>query len=233
LVVRVFGIALLIFGIAACSSGGTTAPTSGTPGIGSGGPALPTPTPSLLRTATPEPTIAPTIDWTLDRDWLAEQLLVEADSVASNARRFEGGDSRDLDVLVPLYVPLYLASRCVEGKKPSVEDFRVFANNSISKRTLVDQAAVRVIRVIISAADSWRTQSLDAATQHCLQPYLYPESASDANPAIDLYLVSSLPSLSPLAKSGFEVQVRERARRWFDQIDPQEPYISWLCGDNC
>lgn len=215
--------ALLTIGIAACSS-------VSTPPV----PLLATPTQTPLRTVTPEPTITPTPDWALvkiQREQLAEQLIVEADAVATDARRLVG-ETRALDV-VRHYVPVYLALACVESKEPSVKDFRLFTNNAIAKRTLVDRAALRVIRVILDAANSWRNQSLDTATQLCLQPYLYPESLTDAKPAIDLYLASSLPSLSPLAKGGFEAQVRGRAGGWFDQTDQQEPYISWLCGNDC
>jgi hypothetical protein len=169
----------------------------------------------------------------INRDRLAELLLIEADSVAADARRFEGGRRLALETPIYHYVPLYMTSTCLGGTEPSVEGFRVFANNSIARRTLVDREAVRIIRVIIGTAEGWRSQSLGAATQHCLQPYLYPESVADASPAIDLYLAASLPPLSPLAKGGFEAQVRATAGDWFDQSDRQEPYISWLCGDNC
>lgn len=230
---RFIGIALLTLGIAACTSGSTLTPTPpppASPEIAATATSVPPPT------ANPEPAVAATPDWDLEkvqRDKLADQLLIEADSVAANAIRFEGRDSRDLGELVRQFVPLFMASACVEGKETSVKDFRVFANNAIGNRTSVNRAAIRTIRVIIGAAESWRNESLDAATQHCLQPYLYPESVSDARPAIDLYLAARLPTLSPLAKGGFEALVRETAGGWFDQTDQQEPYISWLCGDNC
>jgi len=195
---------------------------------------FPTPTATSLPTETPEPAITPTPDWTLERikrDRLAEQLLVEADALAADARRVSG-ENRALDV-VRHYVPVYLASACVEGKEPSVEDFKVFTSNAIGNRRLVEREARGVIRVIIGAADSWRNQSLDAATQHCLKPYLYPESVPDATPAVELFLAASLPPLSPLVKGGFGAQVRDRADGWFNQTDNREPYISWLCGSNC
>ena len=224
---------MLAFAIAACNSGGTLPPIpspTASPTISATATPLPTPT------GTPEPATAATPDWAMEkiqRDRLAEQLLIEADSVIADARRFEGAYRLALEASIRHYVPLYLSTTCVEGKEPSVEDFRVFTNNAIAKRTLIDRAAIRIIRVIIGAAASWRNQNLDAATEHCLQPYLYPESVADARPAIDLYLAASLPSLSPLARGGFEAQVRETAGGWFDQTDQPEPYISWLCGDNC
>jgi hypothetical protein len=87
-------------------------------------------------------------------DRLADQLLVEADSVAADARRFEGGDRLVLETPIRHFVPLYLTTACLEGKIPTVEDFRIITNNSIAKRTLVDRASVRIIRVIIASAES-------------------------------------------------------------------------------
>ena len=187
------------------------------------------PTATVLPSATPAPTTAPIPNLTLDQ--LAEQLLVEADDLAADARR-PTGENRELEV-VRHYVPVYLASACVAGQEPSVEDFRVVTGNALGNRKLVEREARGVIRVIISAADSWRNGNLDTATQLCLKPYLYPESVSDAKPAIELYLASSLPPLSPLARGGFETKARESAGEWFNLSDQQEPYISWLCGNQC
>ena len=230
---RLFGIAVLTFVIAACGSGGTLPPAATNPPSTE---IAATVTPLPPPTETPEPEVPSTPDWAMQkiqRDRLADLLLIEADSVAADARRFEGGVRLALETPIGHYVPLYLTSTCLDGTEPSVEDFRLYTNNSIARRTQVDRASVRLIRMIIGVAESWRNQSLDTATQHCLQPYLYPESVADARPAIDLYLAASLPPLSPLAKGAFEAQVRATAGDWFDRDDQQEPYISWLCGDNC
>ena len=116
---------------------------------------------------------------------------------------------------------------------PSVEDFRQFTNNAIGNRRLVEREARNVIRVIIAAADSWRKQSFETATQHCLGSYLYPDSVSDGAPAVELYLASSLPPLTKLSRGSFEAQARENAGGWFDQSETEEPYIFWLCGTEC
>ena len=86
----------------------------------------------------------------------------------------------------------------------SVEDFRQFTNNAIGNRRLVEREARKVIRVIIAAADSWRKQSFDTATQHCLGSYLYPDSVSDGAPAVELYLASSLPPLTKLSRGSLK-----------------------------
>ena len=217
------GIALMALTVS-CGSVQPTSPAT----------ARPTPTVAPSPTAAPEPTIASTPDWTLERtkrDRLAEQLLIEADSLAADARRVMG-ENRNLEV-VRHYVSVYLASTCVDGQEASFDDFRLFANNAIGNRKLVEREARKVIRVIIAAADSWRKQSLDAATQHCLRPYLYPDSVSDAAPAVELYLASILPPLTKLSRGSFEAQARERAGGWFNQSETQEPYISWLCDNEC
>lgn len=200
-------------GLAACSSMPTTAPSPVT----------------VLPSATLAPTSAPILILTLEQ--LAEQLGVEADALAADLRR-PTGENRKLGV-VRHYVAVFLASACVEGQEPSAEDFRIFAYNALGNRILVEREARGVIREIISAADRWRNGSLDATTQLCLKPYLYPESSLEAKPAIELYLASSLPPLSPLARGGFEAQTRERADEWFNLSDQQEAYISWLCGNQC
>jgi len=178
-----------------------------------------TPTPPM---PTNQPTVTSTPDWDMERikrDSLAGRLLVEADAavpyMADSLSHFK----------VRKYVPVYMAKACLEETQPSAEGFNTFVRST--NRRGPSGEAVLVIRDIIAVDGKWQDQSFDAAKQHCLQPYLRPESVSDAIPAIDLILASI--NLSPYAKGGFETSFRREVGGWFDRSNPQEPYISWLC----
>lgn len=214
---RIIGIALLAFSLVACGS--AVRPTE-TPV----GPTPSPPTATAFATPTPQ-----TLEG-LSHEELVELLLIEADAIAEEADRFRG-ENRALDV-VNHYVPVYLASACVENREPSIADFKLYTNNAVGNRRLVEREARQVIRVIIPAANSWRDQRLAPDTQQCLRPYLFPDSVSDAKPAIDIYLAFSLPPLEPLDRGVVEAQIGDRAGGWFE-TDRQEPYISWLCGGDC
>tara|TARA_R110000824_G_C15232376_1_gene678769 strand:- start:14726 stop:15523 length:798 start_codon:yes stop_codon:yes gene_type:complete len=179
-----------------------------------------TPTPPML---TNQPTVTSTPDWDMERikrDSLAGRLLVEADAAVPYM-----ADPHARFVKVRKYVPVYMAKACLEETQPSAEGFNTFVRST--NRRGPSGEAVLVIRDIIAVDGKWQDQSFDAAKQHCLQPYLRPESVSDAIPAIDLILASI--NLSPYAKGGFETSFRREVGGWFDRSNPQEPYISWLC----
>jgi len=126
------------------------------------------------------------------------------------------------------YVPSYMATACAEENQPSVSGYKTYARNSHLASIGPDSEAVRAIQAIDAAHYRWKDQSLDVATQLCFQTYVYPESVSDATPAVELYLASSLPTLSSLVRDSFESTVRQRASGWFNQTNTEQPYISWL-----
>ena len=162
----------------------------------------------------------------LERDYMAEQLLLEADAIAG---QITTGVQRDhYQRLVRLYVPVYMANACVEESHPSVEGFNTNARGALSAGRGPELESIRVIKAINDAHDKWKSESIDAATQHCLQPYLYPESISDAGPALELLLASRVMALPFDLRDSFESVFRGMAARWF-QTDQQEPFVSWMC----
>lgn len=181
--------------------------------------------------------IAPTPDWTLERikrDRLAENLLIEADALAIEIYPPGRGALGEFHQMRMRWnVPGYMATACVEGKQPTVEGFKSFVRSSGRDPSRV---AKRAIGAIKAADDEWQANNLDAVTQHCLRPYLSPESVSDAAPAVDLYTATAVVSFAPDLRDSFESVVRRRAGGWFKTVDQHEPFISWLCAtssDGC
>ena len=85
---------------------------------------------------------------------------------------------------------------------------------------LLSGGAVRVIKAISAVGDT--------AAEPCLQPYLYPESVSDASPAVELFLASRVMALPFDTRGSFKSVFRGMAAGWF-QTDRQDPFITWLC----
>ena len=163
----------------------------------------------------------------MERDYLAEQLLVEADAIAREIS--PSGTTLDFyQQLVSSQVPVYMANVCVKGGQPSAQEFTTITRANLSMGRSSEAEAHRVIKAISDAHNKWARESLDAASQLCLQPYLYPQSVSDAAPAVELHIVAAIKSVSSPFRGSFKSAARGRAAGWF-QTDQQEPFISWIC----
>lgn len=154
----------------------------------------------------------------MERDYMAEQLLTEADAIAREISK--GGTTRDYyQEIVRLYVPVYMADICIKGSQPFAQGFTAITRANLSAGRGAEVEALRVIKALGAVGDT--------DTQQCLQPYLHPESISDASPAIDLYL-AAITSVSSPFRGSFKSVVGGMAAGWF-QTDRQEPFIPWLC----
>ena len=166
-----------------------------------------------------EPGARLTILQKLERDYIAEQLLVEADAIAREISK--SGTRRDYyQEVVRLYVPVYMAEVCVKGSQPFAQGFTAITRANLSAGRGPDVEAVRVIKAMKDVGET--------ATQQCLQPYLHPESISDASPAVDLFLASRVMALPFDLRDSFKSVVMDMAAGWF-QTDRQESFIFWMC----
>ncbi len=125
-----------------------------------------------------------TVTERMKRDWLVEQLLVEADAYAREVSK--GGVAHHVyERRFRLYVPGYMAATCIEGSEANVEGFNTFIRNAV----VDNQGPESVARQAIQAINS------GIVDQDCLQPYLAPKSVSDALPATNLYIALAEPGI--------------------------------------
>lgn len=121
-----------------------------------------------------------------------------------------------------------MAGICLEGSQPSAQSFTTSTRANLSAWRGPDVEAVRVIKALNDVRDT--------SIHPCLQPYLHPNSVSDASPAVELYLASRVMELPYDTRDSFKSVVRDMAAGWF-QTDKQEPFISWMCkqssNDQC
>jgi hypothetical protein len=200
---------------------------------------VPTPTPVLIyyKGASPSPTPEPKPDLFIERmkrDQVAQDLKAEVPGIARRiAPNWTGVyDIPWLAKSLELYVPVYMASTCLDGAEPSTEGFRdmvtagvVIDSPSQGKvRWNLESLAHRLIQTIREEGKGQK-----AATNFCLQSYLYPESVSDAAPAIDLYLTITFVNFSPDDRENYASIVNDHAADWFNTTEPRQPFIIWLC----
>jgi hypothetical protein len=168
----------------------------------------------------------------IKRDLAVQDLRAEVPGIARLiAPNVSGGYLGWLTDYLELYVPVYMSSACLGGTEPSTEGFRdmvttgVIRDSSGEYRTNLESQARRVVQTI-----SEKGIGQDAATNSCLQPYLYPESVSDAASAVDLCLAATLTAMPSRFRDGHAAVTNGRASDWFNTTEPRQPFLTWLCG---
>ena len=194
---------------------------------------MPTKTAQVVADPTPDAVME-----RMKRDWLAEQLLVETEVIARDiwGSQYSNPFQRRPIDRKTMYVPSYIATACVEETQPTVEGFNAFMRGAISAGNDSVSEAKRAIQTLTAAAGKWESQGFDAATQQCLQPYFFPQSVSDAKPAIDLEWTITIAGVAPQFVEYAEKREYSRASEWFTQAGERRPFITWLCdqdGSGC
>jgi hypothetical protein len=133
-----------------------------------------------------------------------------------------------LERFITLYVPVYMASACLDGVEPSREGFKEMVTTGV----VMDSSGG--IRSNLESQARWLIQKInekeEAATDFCSQSYLYPESMADARPAIDLYLALTSGTVPDRFRGGLTGLINDHAAGWFNATEPRQPFIRWLCG---
>jgi hypothetical protein len=188
-------------------------------------------TPSAPVVDAPEPTPDLFIE-RMKRDQVAQDLKAEVPGIARLiAPNWTGAfDYIGLTRSLELYVPVYMASACLDGIEPSREGFKemvttgVVADSPGKIRSNRESLALRLIQTILAEREGQK-----AATNFCLQSYLYPESVSDAAPAVDLYLTLTSVNVPSDLRESYASLIHQRAAGWFNATEPRQPFIIWLC----
>jgi hypothetical protein len=186
--------------------------------------------PSAPVVDAPEPTPDLFIE-RMKRDQVAQDFKAEVPGIARLiAPNWSGGYLGWLTRYLELYVPVYMASACLDGTEPSREGFREMVTTGVvidsfgEVQSNLESQVRRLTQTIIEKA-----KGQEAATNGCLQSYVYPESVSDAAPAVDLYLTSTLMTVSADLRESLASLIHQRAADWFNATEPRQPFIIWLC----
>ena len=122
----------------------------------------------------------------MKRQYLQEELLAEATPLAGLSKVLAYTSD-----YVKRYVPVYLATACIQRQDPSVQGFREYVINH--RGSAPDGLAKEAINQI---------RALAGESRPCFQPYMAPVSMLDAGPAIDLYTVYAERQVSPPFRDG-------------------------------
>ena len=135
---------------------------------------------------------------------------------------FRGGYYRNAE----LYVPIYMASACLEGREPSAQGFKDFTVTWFAQDVSPEPKALTTIQEI-------REQISPGVPPEklCLQPYHDPVSVADGGLAVDLYLAAVLRSIPIDFRTGLNGAIQRHARKWFE-TDRQQPFIIFLCEES-
>ena len=129
---------------------------------------------------------------------------------------------------------LYVALECLEGRKLSAEAFRKFADlppGHIVEPNRRVQIGKETIRRLLARIESGST------SETCMRPYMYPESATELGPAIDLIAATFMPTVNQYARPWLRHTIDDRSYNWFQPgVAQGKPFLVWFCAqgsDSC
>jgi len=131
------------------------------------------------------------------------------------------------------YAATYVASECVDEKKPSPEAFRAFVRETVFHEEvvkLVSAVAERAVQRMIEIAERHIAAGSSPLERECMRPYVYPVSGAEAALAVGLIGTVSAASLTPAFRIPYKRGLEELVLRWFDpEVGKGKPLILWLC----
>ena len=174
----------------------------------------------VIACGTPTPDVALE---RIKRTHMTEELLKEIPHAS-----LYGQDSseRAMATFGKHYVPIYMASACLEGREPSAQGFKDFTVTWFAQDVSPEPKALTTIQEI-------REQiSIGVPPEKlCLQPYLDPASVADGGLAVDLYRAAVLRSIPFEFRTGLDTALQRHAEKWFE-TDGQQPFIIFLCEES-
>ena len=169
---------------------------------------------------------SPTPDLALERikrTHLTEELLKE---IPRGSLYGQDSSERAMATFGEHYVPIYMASACLEDQEPSAQGFKDFTVRWFARDVSPEPKALTTIQEIREQISIGVPPG-----KLCLQSYVAPGSVGDAGLAVDLYRAAVLRSIPVAFRTGLESVIQRHARKWFE-TDRQQPFIIFLCEES-